>query len=516
MPSERANELADEFVRLQAEVNVLEDSLDARGLGSRSAMARLDAARQDLAAAEKAVQKPELTEQDRVELEAAHDAVLEFGGKGRRGGKKRLEEAMAHEQEILDRIGFPTWSAYVMGSGLMAIDSSAERNLELARNELEEAELHWSNVAAMIEADPTHGELLDKLESVYLEAFDLLGGDDEQDDLESKLRNLLVPKREVSVDELVDALAYQLELVGMTIPAQSVTLDRTVMIADAFLEEVSAITERLNELGNEKVAALTELETLDDELGALDREATEIAAAEAARAAHDDLDLDADLELDSISTWTTTTAPPTSTRTTEPSGPSEDDLARLEAELDALVEEEQEYVEFVEAREALVDHAIQIESVAAAKLRKIANDLTDQHNAAAAAAAEAGPRSSMRPRSSPVASASRNGRRRRRSSSTCWRASPRSDRCPTPARSRWSSTTPSPTCPSATSSTSCTSSSACRSRCRSCTSATIRPSAPGRAASGSSEAPSSTRRLPSASDRLPRRPRPPGQVRTIG
>jgi hypothetical protein len=382
VPSERARELADQFVRLQAEVSTLEDSLDARGLGSRSATERLDVARRNLAAAEKAVRKPELTEQDRVELEAAHDEVLEFGGKGRRGGKKRLEEAMAKEQAILDRVGFPTWSAYVMGSGLMAIDSSAERNLELARTELEEAELHWSNVAAMIEADPVHGELLDKLEAVYLEAFDLLGGDDEQDDLEGKLRSLEVPKREVSMDELVDALAYQLELVGMSIPAQAVTLDRTVMIADAFLEEVSAITERLNELGSEKVAALTELESLDDDLTALDREADEVAAAAAARDLDDDLDLA--LDLDEEDDLTIDLDEPDD----EPSGPSADDIARLESELEVAVEDEQEYVEFVESREALVDVAIQVESVARAKTKRIATELTEQHNASAAVEAE--------------------------------------------------------------------------------------------------------------------------------
>ena len=50
----------------------------------------------------------------------------------------------------------------------------------------------------MIEADPEHRALLDRLEDVYLEAFDLLGGDDEQDDLEAALRALQVPKREVS------------------------------------------------------------------------------------------------------------------------------------------------------------------------------------------------------------------------------------------------------------------------------------------------------------------------------
>ena len=43
----------------------------------------------------------------------------------------------------------------------------------------------------------------------------MLGGDDEQADLENALRAVRVPKAEVTQDELVDALAYQLELVGL-------------------------------------------------------------------------------------------------------------------------------------------------------------------------------------------------------------------------------------------------------------------------------------------------------------
>ena len=68
------------------------------------------------------------------------------------------------EQEILDGMGSPTWSAYVMGAGLMGIDPAAEQRLEKALIEFESAEAHWSDVAAMIEADPVHRELLDKLE----------------------------------------------------------------------------------------------------------------------------------------------------------------------------------------------------------------------------------------------------------------------------------------------------------------------------------------------------------------
>ena len=176
-----------------------------------------------------------------TELEAAHEAVLEaeskMSGMRKRGGQKRLDEALAAEQAVLDRVGFPTWSSYVMGAGLLAIDPVAEQRLERARAELATAETHWAAVAADIEANPDHRALLDRLEDVYLEAFDLLGGDDDQEDLEQALRSLRVPKREVTTDELVDALAYQLELVGLDL-GPNPGVDRTIMAADAFLGEV--------------------------------------------------------------------------------------------------------------------------------------------------------------------------------------------------------------------------------------------------------------------------------------
>ena len=91
------------------------------------------------------MQKPNLSPADVEELEAAHQAVLEMqdkaGGRvGRRGNQQRLEEAMAAEQAVLDRVGFPTWSSYVMGAGLLAIDPMAEQRLERAQAEMAAAE----------------------------------------------------------------------------------------------------------------------------------------------------------------------------------------------------------------------------------------------------------------------------------------------------------------------------------------------------------------------------------------
>lgn len=351
VPSERASQLADEFVMLQKQVDDLEAHLETEGRGTAGALARLEAARVELSAAEKGMQKPNLSPTDVEELEAAHQAVLEMqdkaGGRvGRRGNQQRLEEAMAAEQAVLDRVGFPTWSSYVMGAGLLAIDPMAEQRLERAQAEMSASEAHWATVAEMIEADPEHRALLDRLESVYLEAFDLLGGDDEQADLETALRSVQVPKREVSTDELVDALAYQLELVGLNLGTDTPGVDRTIMAAEAFLTEVQGISDRVAELEVERDRVRVDLA---DTRATLER-------VDAVAAANPTIDL-----TDASSAAEAAAA----------------DTDALRAELDKATEDQADYADSLEARLALVDAATQVEAVASSRLKKLAAALAE-------------------------------------------------------------------------------------------------------------------------------------------
>jgi len=323
----------------------------------------VEAARAELAAAERAMQKPSLTPEDVAELESAHEEVLEaeakVSGRLRRGGSKRLEEAMAAQQAILDRVGYPTWSAYVMGASLLGIDPIAEERLERARLDLDAADAHWAQVAADIEANPQHRALLDRLEAVYLEAFDLLGGDDEQDDLENALRNLRVPKGEVTQEELVDALAYQLELVGLSL-GPSHNVDRVLMAADAFLAEVSALSGRIAELQAERDELQVEmsdathaLETFD----AVERTASDTTIDLTDRAAASPVD-----------------------------APSADELA---AEVQRATEDEASYAEQLEARLALVDAATQVEALASSRVMRMAGQLAGSEAVPTAAPAAA-------------------------------------------------------------------------------------------------------------------------------
>jgi hypothetical protein len=349
VPSERAAQLADEFVRLQSAVSELEVKLEQEGRGPAGAMQQLEEARAELKQAERRMSKPNLSPDEVGELEKAHEAVLEAERKasGRFGrGRKGLDAAMAREQEILDRVGFPTWSSYIMGADLLSIDPAAEERLEAAQHQVERAEANWAQITEMIEADPEHRALLDRLEAVHLEAFDLLGGN-EPDDLEAALRDHKEPKREVSVDDLVDALVYQLELVGLSL-GESPSIDRTVVVADAFLAEAGGINQRVAELEGERRSAAEAMAAIQSQLDKLPGET---------EASSGFIDLTATADTVEV---------------------SDEELAELERELGEAADAVSATAEQLEAREALVDAATQVHAVATSKLMKIAGELAEQ------------------------------------------------------------------------------------------------------------------------------------------
>ena len=364
MPSERANELADEIVKLRRELVVVEARLDAEGFSITKAEAQLDEARAELKAAERAMAKPRLSPEDVAELEAVHERVLDAEGKasgrlGGRGGRKKLEEMLNEQQAILDRVGFPTWSAYVMGAGLLGIDPVAEQRLDRARSNVEQAEANWAVITETLEHDPEYRALLDSLESVYLEAFDLLGGDNGDDDLEVALRHLEVAVQEVTTEDLVAAMAYQFELIGLDL-GETPPLEVIVMAAEALLSEAAAIVGRIDELRSERNQVRGELAVAEQELHHLELPVLDAAPEE---------------ELGEVSH--------------EAVAEAEAHLADIEARLVVAREDEDDYRDLVDARLALADAARLAALTAERKLVAVATTIADEHGAELAPDVEA-------------------------------------------------------------------------------------------------------------------------------
>ncbi|MBV6508789.1 MAG: hypothetical protein JJLCMIEE_01855 [Acidimicrobiales bacterium] len=202
--SPEALALADELAALQARMAELEGQLGQEGRDIDVVTAWVDSARARLRAAESAVEVPVATAEDIESLERAHDEVLaaERKTEGRVGAsraRRRLEEATRGQDELLAKMGFPTWSSYVMGAAHRGTDPDSQRELAEARREFERAEAEWAQLSAYIEADPDWSETLDGLERVHEQAR-LILGDVADDDVEQALRSHVVP--EVEIHEL--------------------------------------------------------------------------------------------------------------------------------------------------------------------------------------------------------------------------------------------------------------------------------------------------------------------------
>jgi hypothetical protein len=113
--------LADEWASISEHLAALEAKFAAGEGGVQSVSDRLDIARARLAASESALTPAPVRAEDVQALDAAHERVLaaERKASSRLGGSRALralEEAMADQQIYLDRLGYPTWSAWIMGA----------------------------------------------------------------------------------------------------------------------------------------------------------------------------------------------------------------------------------------------------------------------------------------------------------------------------------------------------------------------------------------------------------------
>jgi len=345
VPIAEAQTLAGTIVRLHAEVAALEERLEVDGHGPVSALARLERARAEAQQCELAMVRPPVTGEDEAELRRAHEAVLEAERKASgfrsRSGQRKLAKALEHQQEILDRVGYPTWSAYVMGASLMGVDAGAQARLEAAEVELAEAEAVLAEISATLEGDPEHRALLDQLEQVEVEAIGLLlrhGATvpDEREDLERSLRELRVANGAADPEELIATLGSSLGSLGLTIdPDQP---ERTLVTAHALLQEYAEVPARLEELQGERRRIESRMTDARSRAEARAWEALELGVDQ----------------------------------------PADDRRAELEAAVNAARTHEEELAEALEARQALAEAAAAAEAAAEARARRCAEALLER------------------------------------------------------------------------------------------------------------------------------------------
>lgn len=143
-PDPEALELAD---RLSASAHQLRgEAEERRHAADRVAVAadQLAAAREELAQLERSTAQPGVDPSVVRRLEAIRDELFASDDRTRLLGsaraKRRIQELRAEEAVLLDRLGFDTYSAYVMGIPSVRADLERSERIDAARERVERAE----------------------------------------------------------------------------------------------------------------------------------------------------------------------------------------------------------------------------------------------------------------------------------------------------------------------------------------------------------------------------------------
>lgn len=278
VPSAEAADLADELDRVDADLAAAV-ATDVPPGALAAARARLDEAHHDLAEAEMGMRNPELDRVMTDRLEDVHEEILEaldkvdrrFGG---RGAQERVAELRAVEQDLLDRLGFASYSDYLMGHSLIQVDPAKEQALEAARLELGAAEDELRRLQSATEAALARAEVLDRRRALLDKARSLLGGAAPGPRPQEALRALLVPA--VSADQAAARLQAALSAAGLDLGDEDLDHDELSLIATTWLDEAEQV-------GARRHGAAEERERLE-----IERQEA-LAALEAARPAEPDL-----------------------------------------------------------------------------------------------------------------------------------------------------------------------------------------------------------------------------------
>ena len=251
--SEDAIRLADELARVGASAG--DDGPSDTSSGSAIAVARrrLDAARAAVFDAERAVRLPEVDRTDIEALENAHEQVLiaqDRSDKRLSGAraKQRLDEVREAEQEILTRLGFVTYTEFVMGTSILNVDPEREKRLEVARAELASAEDALSDLEADVDAELARAELVARRRSLNNQAIALLGRDPGED-VEWALRHHRVRVQDGT--DRAGRLQEALESAGVVMGDEEMPPELLIELAKIWLAEQGDTAAHREVLGQE-------------------------------------------------------------------------------------------------------------------------------------------------------------------------------------------------------------------------------------------------------------------------
>lgn len=243
---EPAMVLSADALELADEIEALQSALDARSSGLAdnegtviAARARLDAARQALAEIEQRVRLPLLDRDDIDALEVAHADVLDAQDKteGRfskaRAGR-RLDEAKAAEDVVLERLGFDSYADYMMGTSILHVDDEQEAALDVARSELADAEDAWAALQDGLTSTLESAKVQDEIRTLEKQAAELLGATPDGDVVEALRTHRIAAAR---IGDAHGSLVIAMHSVGLAVAHEDLEPDELVRMAEEWMEE---------------------------------------------------------------------------------------------------------------------------------------------------------------------------------------------------------------------------------------------------------------------------------------
>lgn len=260
VPDPEAEALAHELAALQDAVDVEVGSVRPL-VDPVRARAHLDEARQALLEAEQATRQPDLDPTQVAQLEEVHAELLDALDKADRrfGGaraEKRVAELRAQESELLDALGFATYSDRMMGASSRPVDPELQAALAEARADLAEAEATWRRVSDQTEQELARAEALDRRRTLLRRAEELLGSAVGPGDVVAALRGHRVPS--LAPETARADLAEALERAGVSLEGTVPHEDDLVVLAEGLLEEAAQAEERRATLEAEQRALVEE------------------------------------------------------------------------------------------------------------------------------------------------------------------------------------------------------------------------------------------------------------------
>ncbi len=178
---------------------------------------------------------------------------------------------------MLDRLGYASYSDYMMGTSFLQADPAKEAALDAARTELAEAEDEWHCIGQATDEALARAATLDRRRGLVERARALLGAPVPVADLPGALRDLRVPA--VSAEESARRLRLSLDAVGLDLGDEDVDAAELTRLAEAWLAEAEQADLRRAAAEDERFLLRQEQQVLLAELGAqADADARQAAA----------------------------------------------------------------------------------------------------------------------------------------------------------------------------------------------------------------------------------------------